>query len=130
MKAAPIILLNQANGATTGDMSGDLKFGIFQSISAPALVGQSYIPLKLQEYYGYSIQANYLTGSPTGTLKVQASNDGINFCDIPGTPFVVTGTGSFLWNFTWANYLYSQLVWTHTGGSSGTLAAIGFIRGF
>lgn len=112
MRATTVSLLT--NGSQSGDASQSLTFG----------------PQNLSQIYGYSIQAIYTTGAPAGTLKLQASNDGINFCDIPGTPFAVTGTGSFLWNVSSSNYLYVQMVWTPSGGSSGTMQSLAYMRGF
>lgn len=110
MRANTIVLLQ--NGQKTGDMTGALTFG----------------PEKLAQIYGYGIQANF-SGSPAGTLKIQASIDGVGWSDIPGSSFTVTGAGSFLWNVTSSNYLYVQMIWTPTSGS-GTLSALAYIRGF
>lgn len=110
MRATSVILLRA--GIPSGSMAGALTFG----------------PQNLAQIYGYSIQAVY-AGSPAGELKLQASNDGINYCDIPGTNYTVTGSGSFLWNVSNSNYLYIQMVWTPTSGT-GTLSALAYIRGF
>lgn len=122
MRADTIALVNQSGGSASGNMSGNLLFGV------PYANG-NYGALKLAQIFGYSIQANFLSGSPAGTLVLQASNDDVNFCDIPGTSFAVTGTGSFLWNITSSNYLYVQLKWT-AGSSTGTLTALAYVRGF
>lgn len=123
MRADTIILVNQDDGERTGDMSDDLIFGVTYPDGSQGA-------LKLAQIFGYSIQANFLTGSPLGTLVLQASNDGVNFCDVPGASFDVTGVGSFLWNVTSSNYLYAQVAWTATGGSTGTLSALAYVRGF
>lgn len=109
---ATTVILKDAAGAISGDASGSLTFG----------------PQSLNQIFGYSIQAVY-TGSPAGVLTLQASNDGTNFCDIPGTAFTVSAAGSFLWNVTGSNYLYVQMTWVPTSGS-GTLSAFAYIRGF
>lgn len=116
MRATTVPLLT--GGSKSGDSSGDLAFGFGPNGD-------------LSQIYGYSIQAIYTNGAPAGTLVLQASNDGINFCDIAGTSFVVTGTGNFLWNVTNSNYLYVQMAWTPDGGgSTGTMQSLAYIRGF
>lgn len=124
MRASPITLYDAA-----GDESGSTASALIFGTKGPS--GQLGRPLDLEQIYGYSIQAFYLDGSPAGTLSLQASNDGTSWCEIPGTPVTVTGTGSFLWNVSSSNYRYVRLAWvTAGGGSTGHLSAIAFVRGF
>lgn len=120
MRASTIVLYN-SNGAKSGDMSGNLIFGTLNAFNI-------FQPLDLEQIFGYSIQANY-SGVPAGSLKLEASNDNVNWTDIPGTAFTVAGPGSFLWNVSSSNYLYVRLVWTASGGSTGTLTGLAFVRG-
>lgn len=71
-----------------------------------------------------------LTGtSPTGTLKLQASNDAIflpnapvNWVDIPSASASVTGTGTWIVPKTEVCYQYVRLVWVKSSGT-GTITA-------
>lgn len=53
--------------------------------------------INLESMIGYAIQAIY-TGTPAGTIKLQASIDGVTWSDISGTAQVIAAAGSFLWN--------------------------------
>lgn len=113
---------------------------IVKNASMAADIISSIVPI--DQVYGYSVQANYTTsGSLGGTLSIQASVDHVQdtegnvinagtFVDITGTPVVLTGAGSFIWNVMTANYLYFQLKYTHAGGDTGTLNAFSVTKGF
>lgn len=99
-------------------------------------------PVGLNQDFGYSIQANYATsGTLGGVLKLQASVDHIvdqqgnvtnagNWVDILNSSVTLTGAGSYVWNVTDVMYPFVRLVYTHTGGDSGTLNAFYNVRGF
>ena len=75
---------------------------------------------------GYSIQA-VITGTPVGTLKLQASNDDTastptNWSDVGGSTVAVNGAGSVMWDYNNPNYNHVRMVYTATS-SSGTLNA-------
>lgn len=93
-------------------------------------------PVRLDQIYGYAIQAVY-TGSPVGTLKLQASSDSparqtqvsnggpdvvTNWTDITDSSEAVSGAGSFMWNVTGCFYNYVRLVYTNASGT-GVLTA-------
>lgn len=66
------------------------------------------------------------TGTPTGTFKLQASNDidatVTDWEDIPGSSVAVAGAaGQQVWNYTNAPFRFVRLVYTATSGS-GTLS--------
>lgn len=58
------------------------------------------------------------TGTPTGTVKVMSSIDGINFDDIPGASQATGGAaGEKQFNVSGAvNYPFIKLVYTRTAG--------------
>lgn len=97
---------------------------------------------QLNQAFGYSIQANYTTlGSLGGTLAIQASvdhqtdiNDNVivagNWVTITNTPQVISGAGSFVWNFTSSMYPFVRLIYTAFPGDVGTLNALLFERAF
>ncbi len=95
-----------------------------------------YTPLR--NVYTYSIAA-IVTGTPTGTIKLQASNDpetndtqtnstGLppavgptNWADITNSTFTLTAAGETMWNVNAVGYNYVRVVYTDT--SSGTSTA-------
>ena len=75
---------------------------------------------------GFSIQSVWSnTSTAVGAQSVQASNDLINWVDIPSSSLPVTGSsGSNMWNTTGkVNYNFTRLVYTSTSGN-GTLNAV------
>lgn len=93
-------------------------------------------PYDMQQVYGCAIQA-YWTGTPTGTLKLQASCDPAtsynsgnaagsnvvtNWTDIAGSSQVVSAAGNFIWNNFDIMYTWIRLV--YTDGSSGASTAV------
>lgn len=87
-----------------GDMSGN--------ITGPAQ-DLSYI-------IGYAVHAIW-TGTPTGNVTLQCSNDGITWKDISSTITATGGaSGSVLLNITDAMYKKVRLTYTRTSGT-GTL---------
>jgi hypothetical protein len=94
-------------------------------------------PYNLQQIYGFSIQAVY-TGTPTGTIKLQAScdpatsynsttnvtgsNKPTNWTDIANSSQSLSAAGSYIWNIPDAMYSWVRLV--YTDGSSGSSTAV------
>lgn len=84
------------------------------------------------DLYGYAIQAVW-TGTPTGTFKLQASNDPVttqwptaqtqptNWTDITNSSQAVSAAGNFMWNATDVMYNWVRVV--YTDGSSGASTA-------
>ena len=82
----------------------------------------------------YSIQAVW-TGTPAGTMKLQASNDPTpaigtipytvsNWSDITYSFLTLTGSaGNYLWSVDNCAYKFVRITYTNTSGS-GSLAAI------
>jgi hypothetical protein len=98
-----------------------------------------YVPLK--SIYTYSIAA-IITGTPTGTIQLQASNDPetndtqtntsttpnmppstapVNWVVIANSPFIVTTAGEQMWNVNYTGYNYVRV--QYIDGSSGTSTA-------
>lgn len=92
-------------------------------------MGSSITSLKInnQLRWGYAVQATY-TGSPVGTLAIQASNDGVNWSTITITSTSISGSGSTMFNMSQELYPYAQLIWTPSSGS-GTLYATVYTKG-
>src|SRR5271165_6644265 len=86
--------------------------------------------IPLLEIIGYAIQAEF-TGTPTGTFKLQASNDNCpkgpqppvqptNWTDIANSPYTVSASGDYMWNVSWTQYNWVRLVYTDTSGGTST----------
>lgn len=88
--------------------------------------------LQLWEMFGYSIQA-VITGTPTGTFKLQGSADPVStaimnpavvpvhWTDIDDSSVVISAAGSILWSISDAMYNWVRVV--YTDGSSGISTA-------
>ena len=68
---------------------------------------------------GYAVYAIWTTG-PVGTIKLQASVDGVSFIDYPNSETPVNGAGNVIWEVTTAFYDKIRVVYTYTSGT-GTL---------
>ena len=84
----------------TTDMSGDINTNI--------VMLDSIVLLALQAHW---------TGTPTGILKLQASNDGAIWSDITDSTVNVSGPGDTLYNLSEMGYNRLRLVYTRTSGS-------------
>lgn len=88
-----------------------------------------FVPLK--SIIMYSIAA-IITGTPNGTIKLQASNDPetndtqpstltpTNWADIANSSFTVTTAGETMWNVTDVGYNYVRVVYTDASGGTAT----------
>lgn len=100
-------------------------------------------PFQLGQVLGYCIQA-VVTGTPTGTVKLQASCDPIanslipttmppiHWTDVANSSFVLSASGSEMWNVTSSMYTWVRLVYTDSSGgtSTATMTAIANDKGF
>lgn len=103
-------------------------------VAAQALnVSSNSVAQQLKNIYTYSMAAIF-TGTPTGTVKLQASNDPetnalpdgtfqqppSNWIDIANSTFTITASGETLWNVDAVGYNYVRVVFTDTSGGSST----------
>lgn len=112
---------DQTQIITSGDMSGSL----------------TSIGIDINQMFGYTVQAVWTGSSPTGTFKLQISNDMVNdymgssnpaanvtnWTDYSGSSQAITASGDFAWIVSDSNYKWVRLVYTRTSGT-GTLNAI------
>lgn len=92
-----------------------------------ATVTSSNIPALNLIYCSVQIAA---TGSASGTLQLQASNDDseaanftpTNWSNIPNAGITVTGSGAYLIPFTSVCYQWLRVVYTNTG--TGTISVV------
>lgn len=98
------------------------------NIPLNASVNSNFVPLK--SIYMYAVAA-IITGTPTGTLKLQASNDPetndsiplvtpANWLDITASHVSVTSSGETMWNVREIGYNYVRVVFTDMSGGTST----------
>lgn len=86
-----------------------------------------------ENLFNVSLQA-VVTGTSTGTLKLQYSNDIVNpviptgtptnWSDVPSATVSITGAGVFGIAKTDICYQFIRAIFVHTNGAAGTLTAI------
>lgn len=103
-------------------------------------------PIPLKSIFGFSMSAT-ITGTPTGTIKLQASNDAdtnetqyntsllkppavlpgsTSWVDIEDSDFAVSAAGTTFWNVSDVNYAWVRVA--YVDGSSGASTATAVIR--
>lgn len=98
-----------------------------------------FVPLK--NIYMYCMTA-IVTGTPTGTIKLQASNDPetndtqpltnappTHWVDIANSSFNLTSAGSTMWNVSQVAYNYVRVVYIDTSGGTSTATAMVIVNG-
>ncbi len=108
---------------------------IATAVPMNAAYNSPYQPLK--QIYVYAISA-IVTGTPTGTIKLQASNDPetndtqvnstglppavgpVNWVDIANSSFALTTSGGTLWNVNAVGYNYVRVVYADTSSGAST----------
>lgn len=110
-----------------------MRIALVPLVSAQVLNASFFSkPQQLNMIFGYSIQA-VITGTPTGSVRLQASNDQfveiepgnnppIVWTDISGSTFTVTAAGNEMWNVSDVGYTWVRIAYTDTSG--GTSAAV------
>lgn len=105
-----------------------------QILTAQTMAADASIIQQLEQIFAYSMEAVY-TGSPNGTLSLQASNDynpntgNGTWTEIVDSPNAITGAGSSFWNVTSSNYKFVKLVYVRSSGT-GSLSVNFYGRGF
>ena len=93
---------------------------------------------QLKSIYTYTMSA-IITGTPTGTIQIQASNDPetndtqynttvnlpptqfpTNWVTITGSPFTVTTAGEEMWNVNFVGYNYVRVQYIDGSGGAST----------
>lgn len=85
------------------------------------------LPGNVTNVAGYAIQAVWSNGStPVGSMNLQASNDSVNWSDIPNSTLAVSGnTGNNIFNTgKGAYYNFVRLVYTRTSGDGNLLITL------
>lgn len=102
-----------------------MKLLVSQLLSAQSLVASvNSSAAEIGSYEGISVQSTY-TGTPTGTLKLQCSNDGVTFSDVPTATVSLAGAaGSTLWNIPDAYYRFVRISYTATSGTGSVTSVL------
>lgn len=78
----------------------------------------------------FSVQAVF-TGSPSGTFKIQVSNDvnssPSNWSDLGDSSQAISAAGDIMWDISSAGYKWAKVVYTRTSGS-GTCNAVAITK--
>jgi hypothetical protein len=109
---------------------------ISTNVAMNANSNSPYIPLK--NIFMYAMAA-IVTGTPTGTIKLQASNDPetndtqtnsttntppsvapVNWVDIANSSFSLSSAGETMWNVHDVGYNYVRVVYTDSSGGAST----------
>lgn len=98
-------------------------------------------PVWLGHICNFSIQL-FFTGSPTGTFKLQCSNDPgtpnssnqqavgvVNWTDVAGSSQGVVAGGDITWNVQNAGYNFVRVVYTSAGGTGTVTSARANVKG-
>lgn len=80
--------------------------------------------IPLDHLYAVSLQVSF-TGSPTGTLSLQCSDDDVTYCTIDNSDQAITAAGTHIWDVTQISTKYIRAAYTFTSGS-GTLSDVRF----
>lgn len=105
-------------------------------------VGQNLPAVWLGHIMHYSLQVAF-SGSPAGTLKLQASNDPgrinaaesanqapiIHWTDVADSTVTVAGAGDAMWTVQNSGYNWVRIVWTPTSGTGSLNSARAYVKG-
>lgn len=88
------------------------------------------LAVNVDNLIGYSVGASWSGSTPTGSLKLQVSNNAFIYentnnnldpnavwTDVPGSTFAVAGNGSYFWNVADVYYRAFRVVYTFTSGT-------------
>jgi hypothetical protein len=78
-------------------------------------VSLTSVTIDIAELPGYAVHAIW-TGSPVGTINVNASNDSVNFVSV-ASQAAGGSNGQFLLNTEVAHYRWLQVTYTATSGT-------------
>lgn len=88
------------NVMTAGNMAGSLQT----------------TPFQCSQVIGFSVQA-VSTGAPVGTMKLQVSNNNIDYADYPSASTAITSAGTIIYTVSDVYFQWVILVYTFTSGT-------------
>ena len=81
-----------------------------------ATANQSYTWKNAQYVDNVGISVTF-TGTPSGTLTIQGSVDGIDFVTLPNTSTTISAAGTTLFDLNQLSFPFVQINWAESGGS-------------
>lgn len=105
------------------------------STAVPLNVSSNGVAIPLKNIFMFALSAN-VTGTPTGTIKLQVSNDPetndtqpsanprpipTHWVDLANSSFSLSASGETMWNVQYVGYNWVRVV--YTDGSSGSSTA-------
>jgi hypothetical protein len=91
-----------------------------QTIGSHSVIYTSDV-LTVNEFLAIAVQTNVTASAGrTGTLSIQASNDGVNFAELTSHTIAAT-LGNFIYNIATAGFGYLKTVYTSSAGSGGVI---------
>lgn len=105
------------------------------STAVPLNASSNGVAIPLKNIFMFALAAN-ITGTPTGTIKLQVSNDPetndtmpsanpqptpTHWVDLANSSFSLSAAGETMWNVQYVGYNYVRVV--YTDGSSGSSTA-------
>lgn len=85
--------------------------------------------VSLKHIYGYSVWASWAGTLITGSIKLQASVDGVNWEDVASSSQTISVTGSYLWNVPDAMYKFFRVSVTSGNTNNITVNAKHYCKG-
>ena len=100
----------------------EARLTIFNAVDAS--IDETSQAINAEQISAMSVTA-FVTGTSTGTLNLQASNDPAgavnNWITIPGASVSVTGAGGYIIPIVSISYEWLRIYWAHSNGQSGAL---------
>ena len=133
-RAGEIVLVELGSGATAVNKIAAVNDGTHLTMTYP-LPSAPDSGGEVRGFYTYAMAA-IVSGTPTGAIKLQASNDPetndtmpggipqpapVNWVDVANSSFTLTSAGETMWNVNAVGYNYVRVV--YTDGSGGTSTA-------
>ena len=103
-----------------------MKFQVQKVVDVAAVVATTnYDSVKLFHHSGYSAQVVWTSTTASAVVKLQRSNDNVNWEDVSGaTQTIASNSGNVIFNEVDVFYGYFRPVLTYTSGSVTTLQVI------
>lgn len=97
-------------------------------VTAVSLTGNYVSPsFRVGEFDKFALLVS-LTGTASGTLKLQASIEDSVYIDIPDTKISVSGTDNYLYSMAQFAYKYVRMEYTHSSGASLITATVNTVK--
>lgn len=97
-------------------------------ITAVALSGNYTSPsFRVGEFDKFALLVS-VTGTASGTIKLQASIENSVYVDIPDTKISISGTDNYLYSMAQFAYKFVRIVYAHSSGASFISATVNTVK--